>query len=96
MCCVAALTALITVGWHKPARAEPRNPRGVVGVAVPPPGIAVVHEPTLLERHPGPVRRSVAALAVGGLAVLTGMVVAVVTAVVTTVAVVRMTELLQR
>jgi hypothetical protein len=87
-----AMVALLLTGWRKPARAEPRSPRGPLR-----------RDPTRLSGRaprrsalprPGIVRRVLAALASAGIGVLTGVLAAIVTAFAIAVAVIWMTNLL--
>ena len=71
-----AVGALVLAGWRKPARAKGRPPR-VPWVRERQP-IAVDHDPAPLYRRPGPIRRILAAIASGGLAVVTGAIAATV------------------
>lgn len=87
-----ALAALLLTGWRKPARAEPRSPRGP-GDRV---GIVVDHVDTPLYRRPGVVRRLVAAVLSGGIGLLVGVLTAIVLAFGVAWAVIWMTSLLHR
>jgi hypothetical protein len=88
------VVALVFVGWRKPARARIRRPRGVwMRERLP---IVVDHEPAPLYRRPGPIRRVLAAVASGGLAVVTGAVIATVVAFSVAWTVVQLTDLLRR
>jgi hypothetical protein len=89
-----AVGALVLAGWRKPARARSRRPRGPWVRERRP--ILVDHEPALLYRRPGPIRRVFAALASGGLAVVTGAIAATVVAFGVAWTVVRLTSLLKR
>lgn len=89
-----AIAALVLTGWRKPARAQPRRRRGDSVPEWAP--IIVDHEPAPLYRRPGPLRRLVAVTASGGLAVITGAVVATVLAFATAYAVVTLTGLLKQ
>jgi hypothetical protein len=89
-----AIVALLLTGWRKPARAESRSPRGPLqrdGV-----GIVVEHLDTPRYRRPGPIRRVLAALASGGIGVLTGVLTAIAISFAVAVAVIWLTNLLQR
>lgn len=88
------MVALILTGWRKPARAEPRSPRGPLRRAHP--GIPVEHHDAPLYRRPGPIRRVLAAAASGGIGVLTGVILAIVTSFVIAAAVIWMTNLLEQ
>lgn len=81
---VLAVAALVFVGWRKPARARPRSRRAT----------AVERTPAPLYHPPGPVRRLLAAVSSGGLAVVTGAVVAIVLAFAAAYAVITLTGLL--
>lgn len=95
-----ALAAIALVGWRKPARARTRTPRGAARSrpATPPApvGIQVERAPVPLYRSPGPLRRLAAALASGGLAVVTGAVIAIVASFAAAYAVITLTGLLGR
>lgn len=94
-----AIVALLLTGWRKPARAEPRSPRGdstsggrsTSARAV----IPVDHYDTPEYRRPGPVRRLLALAASSALAVLIGVITAIVVAFGIALAIVRLTNLLQ-
>jgi hypothetical protein len=100
-----AIAALLLTGWRKPARAEPRSPRGAT---TPRPalvtrhtdrrghGIAVEHLDAPPYRRPGLARRLAALAASGGIGVLTGVLFAIVTAFAIAFAVIWLTNLLQR
>ena len=89
-----AVGALVLAGWRKPARAKGRAPRA--------PWvrerqrIAVDHDPAPLYRRPGPIRRILAAIASGGLAVVTGAIAATVLSFGVAWTVVRLTSLLKK
>ena len=87
-----ALAALVLTGWRKPARAEPRSPRGPDDRV----GIVVDHLDTQLYRRPGVVRRLLAAILSGGIGLLVGVLTAIVVAFGTAWAVIWMTNLLHR
>src|SRR4029079_4879540 len=70
-----AMVALLLTGWRKPARAEPRSPRGVVERGLvyksgPAPRVMGDTLDTPEYRRPGVARRILAAVASGGIAVL--------------------------
>lgn len=97
-----AITALALAGWRKPARAEPRSHRASEFGTPPAPrhvrrarGIPVEHHPTPLDRRANPLRRVLALAASGGIAVLMGVLVAIVVAFGTAFAVTWMTDLLR-
>ena len=89
-----AIAALLLTGWRKPARAEPRSPRGVARRE--PHAIAVEHHDAPLYRRPGPIRRVLAAAASGGIAVLTGVLSAIVIAFAFAFAIIWLTDLLRQ
>lgn len=89
-----AIAALLLTGWRKPARAEPRSPRGVRTRE--PVGVVVDHVDTPLYHRPGVVRRLLAAAASGGIGVLIGIIAAIVTSFAIAFAVIWMTNLLQQ
>ncbi|MGH9134477.1 MAG: hypothetical protein ACRDZZ_11105 [Ilumatobacteraceae bacterium] len=89
-----AVGALVLAGWRKPARAKRRQARGVWGRDRLP--ILVDHEPVPLYRRPGPIRRLLAAVASGGLALVTGAIAATVVSFGVAWTVVRLTSLLKR
>jgi hypothetical protein len=96
-----AIVALLLTGWRKPARAEPRSPRGVVERGLvyktgPAPGVVVDHLDTPEYRRPGVVRRMLAALASGGIAILFGVVTAIVVSFGIAMAVIWLTDLLEQ
>jgi hypothetical protein len=95
-----AIVALLLTGWRKPARAEPRSPRGVVERGLvyktgPAPGVVVDQLDTPEYRRPGLVRRILAAVASGGIAILFGAVAAIVVAFGVAMAVTWLTDLLK-
>jgi hypothetical protein len=95
-----AIVALLLTGWRKPARAEPRSPRGVVERGLvyktgPAPGVVVDQLDTPEYRRPGLVRRVLAAVASGGIAILFGAVAAIVVAFGVAMAVTWLTDLLK-
>jgi len=89
-----AIAALLLTGWRKPARAEPRSPRGAGDRAAA--GVVVEHHDTPLYRRPGPIRRVLAAAASGGIGVLSGVLGAIVIAFGIAFAVIWLTNLLQQ
>jgi hypothetical protein len=96
-----AIVALLFTGWRKPARAEPRSPRGVVERGLvyktgPAPGVPVDQLDTPEYRRPGVVRRVMAALASGGIAVLFGAVAAIAVSFGIAMAVIWLTDLLEQ
>ena len=88
------VVALLLTGWRKSVRAQPRATRAAF--VRPRPEVAVEHEPVDRYHRPGPVRRVLALGATGGLAVVTGAVIAIVTAFAVSWAVVTLTDLLKR
>jgi hypothetical protein len=95
-----AIVALLLTGWRKPARAEPRSPRGVVERGLvyktgPAPGVLVDQLDTPEYRRPGVVRRVLAAIASGGIAILFGAVTAIVVSFGIAMAVIWLTDLLK-
>src|SRR3954452_13307052 len=96
-----AIVALLLTGWRKPARAEPRSPRGVIERGLvyktgPAPGVVVDQLDTPEYHRPGVVRRLMAALAGGGIAILFGAVMAVVVSFGVAMAVIWLTDLLKQ
>ncbi len=89
-----AIAALLLSGWRKPARAEPRSPRGAVHRG--PDGFVVDHVDTPLYRRPGPVRRVLAAAASSGIGVLIGVLTAIIISFFAAFAVIWLTDLLRR
>ena len=89
-----AMVALLLTGWRKPARAEPRSPRGPLRRDST--GIPVEHHDAPLYRRPGIVRRILAAVASTGIGVLTGVIAAIITSFAIAAAVIWMTNLLER
>jgi hypothetical protein len=87
-----AIAALLLTGWRKPARAEPRSPRGSLRE---PDGFVVDHLDTPLYRRPGVVRRLLAAVASGGIGLLVGVLTAIIVAFGIAYAVIELTSLLQ-
>lgn len=98
-----AIVALLLAGWRKPARAEPRSHR-VAEFGTPPTarqlrrshGIPVEHHPVPLYRAPGPIRRVLALGASGAIAVLVGVLNAIVIAFAVALSVIWLTNLLER
>ena len=95
-----AMVALLLTGWRKPARAEPRSPRGIVERGLvyrtgPAPGVPVDHLDAPEYKRPGLVRRLLAAVASGGIAVLSGAVLAIVVAFGVAMAVIWLSDLLK-
>ena len=88
-----AIAALLLAGWRKPARAEPRSPRGPSREST---GFVVDHVDAPLYRRPGVVRRLLAAGASGGIGLLIGVLSAIVIAFGTALAVIWLTNLLQQ
>jgi hypothetical protein len=97
-----AIAALLLTGWRKPARAEPGSPRGALGrmargrtdpYAT---GFAVDHVDTATERRPGVFRRLLALAASSGIGIGMGVLAAIVIAFSVSIAVIWMTNLLQR
>ncbi|MDW3214799.1 MAG: hypothetical protein R8G01_12420 [Ilumatobacteraceae bacterium] len=89
-----AIVALLLTGWRKPARAESRSPRGPS--SRPPSGVVVEHFDTPEYRRPGVVRRVLALVASGGIGVLIGILIAIVTSFAIAIAVIWLTNLLQQ
>lgn len=93
-----AIVALLLTGWRKPARAEPRSPRGPTrgptrrGSV----GIAVEHFDTPPYRRPGPIRRLLALAASGGIGIFMGVISAIVLSFTIAIAVIWLTNLLQQ
>lgn len=87
-----AIVALLLTGWRKPARAESRSPRGPLRREAS--AISVDHFDTPTYRRPGIIRRLFALVASGGIGILTGVLVAIVTSFVIAIAVIWMTNLL--
>ena len=91
---VLALVTLLLTGWRQPARpgsTSLRGPRRTTGQA----GVIVEHTETILHRRPGPLRRLAAAIGAGTIAVITGMVLAIVVSFAVAFAVIRLTDLLR-
>jgi hypothetical protein len=89
-----AIVALLLTGWRKPARAESRSPRGPL--ARRDGGVAVDHFDAPSYRRPGVVRRVLALIASGGIGVLTGVIIAIVTSFAISIAVIWLTNLLEQ
>lgn len=90
-----AVSALLLTGWRKPARVGSTSPRGTDRddrrIAR---GIEVEHLETDLHRSPGPIRRLAAAIGAGTIAIVTGMVLAILLSFAAAIAVIRLTDLL--
>ncbi|MFZ8997465.1 MAG: hypothetical protein ACO225_12055 [Ilumatobacteraceae bacterium] len=94
---VLAVVTLVLTGWRKPARVGSTSPRGQARELTsrsPEPGISVEHLETELHRRAGPIRRLAAAIGAGTIAVITGMVLAIVLSFAAALAVIRLTDLL--
>jgi hypothetical protein len=94
-----AIAAMLLTGWRKPARAESHSPRAESKSATlrhQRQGILVEHLDAPPYRRPGPVRRALAIVASGGIGLLTGVIVAIVLSFAVALAVIWMTNLLQR
>jgi ABC-type nitrate/sulfonate/bicarbonate transport system permease component len=91
-----ALVALLFAGWRKSARATPRKPRSEPTVRRSWVPIGVAETPAPLYRRPGVVRRVWAAVAASGLAVVIGVVSAIILAFGLAVAVTTLTDLLKQ
>ena len=89
-----AIVALLLTGWRKPARAEPRSPRGPLRRDTS--GIVVEHHDTPPYRRPGVIRRVLAAGASGGIGILTGILSAIIISFAVAMAVIWLTNLLQQ
>jgi hypothetical protein len=89
-----AIAALLLTGWRKPARAEPRSPRGRLARSGN--GVVVDHFDTPQYRRPGVIRRVLALIASGGIGILTGVVAAIVLSFAISIAVIWLTNLLQQ
>lgn len=89
-----AVVALLLTGWRKPARAEPRSPRGSIrrGTA----GVVVEHFDTPPYRRPGPIRRLLALAASGGIGIFAGVIAAIIVSFNIAIAVIWLTNLLQQ
>jgi hypothetical protein len=92
-----AIVGLVLTGWRKPARAEPKRPRGggPAGAGRGAGGVPLEHVDGEPYRRPGPIRRLLAAMASGGLALVTGALVAIILSFVAAYAVVTLTGLLK-
>lgn len=90
-----ALIALVLTGWRKTARAIPKTSRETETtprrMAIP-----VVREPTPAYRPPNPAQRLVALLSTGGLTLLLGAIIAIISAFAIAVVVTTMTDLLKQ
>jgi hypothetical protein len=95
-----AIAALLLTGWRKPARAEPQSPREVAKRVGPARhdqhGVLVEHFDAPSYRRPGPIRRTLALIASGGIGILTGVIGAIVISFAIALGVIWMTNLLQR
>ncbi len=89
-----AIVALLLTGWRKPARVESRSPRGPSGRAAG--GVAVDHFDAPSYRRPGVVRRLLALVASGGIGILAGVLLAIMTSFAIAIAVIWLTNLLQQ
>ena len=89
-----AIVALLLTGWRKPARAESRSPRGPLGRSSP--GAVVEHYDTPHYRRPGIIRRVFALAASGGIGVLSGILIAIMTSFAIAISVIWLTNLLQK
>jgi hypothetical protein len=89
-----AIASLLLTGWRKPARAEPRSPRGPLRRDAT--GIVVEHLDAPTYRRPGPLRRAVAIVASGGIGILGGIIAAIVIAFGVALSVIWLTNLLQQ
>jgi hypothetical protein len=89
-----AIAALLLTGWRKPARAESRSPRGPFRRDRP--GIVVDHHDAPLYHRPGPVRRTLALAASGGIGILTGVLTAIIVSFTIAWAVIWLTNLLRQ
>lgn len=87
-----AIVALLFTGWRQPARAESRSPRGPLRREAP--VVPVEHFDTPTYKRSGIVRRLLALAASGGIAILTGVLIAIITSFVIALAVIWMTNLL--
>lgn len=91
---VLAIVALLLTGWRKPARAESRSPRGPLRREAS--AVIVEHHDAPAYRRPGVMRRVLALGASGGIGVLTGILSAIVVSFAVAMAVIWLTNLLQR
>ncbi len=89
-----AIVALLLVGWRKPARAQLKAPRAAAFRSSRP--IPVEQQDTPTYHRAGPIRRLLAAAGSGGIALVTGAVLAVVVAFAIAWAVISLTSLLQQ
>jgi hypothetical protein len=89
-----AIVALLLTGWRKPARAESRSPRGPSRREAS--GIVVEHFDTVPYRRPGLIRRVLALVASGGIGVVTGVLAAIILSFSIAIAVIWLTNLLQK
>jgi len=89
-----AIFALLLTGWRKPARAESRSPRGPL--TRPSNAVVVDHYDTPQYRRPGIIRRILALIASGGIGILTGVLLAIVTSFTVAISVIWLTNLLQQ
>lgn len=87
-----AIVALLLTGWRKPARAEPRTPRGPLRREAH--GVVVDHLDTPSYRRPGVIRRLLALAASGGIGIVTGVLIAIITSFAIAIAVIWLTNLL--
>lgn len=89
-----AIVALLLTGWRKPARAEVRSPRGPLQRERS--GFVVDHDDAPLYRRPGIIRRLFALAASGGIGLLSGVLIAIMTSFALAYAVIKMTSLLTK
>ncbi len=89
-----AIVALLLAGWRKPARAEPRSPRGAIRRGTQ--GIVVEHFDTQPYRRPGPIQRLLALAASGGIGIFAGVIAAILVSFSVATAVIWLTNLLQK
>ena len=88
------IAALVLLGWRKPARAQAKRHRGDMAPAAV--GVPVDHHDVPVHRGTNPVRRLLAAAASGGLAVVTGAVLAILVSFAVAWTVITLTDLLKR
>ncbi len=88
------IAALELLGWRKPARAQAKRHRG--DVAPVPAGVPIDHQDVPMDRGPNPIRRLLAAVASGGLAVITGAVLAILVSFAVAFTVIKLTDLLKQ
>jgi len=88
------IAALVLLGWRKPARAQAKRHRGDVTPV--PVGVPVDHDDVPVERGINPIRRLFAAAASGGLAVVTGAVLAILVSFAVAFTVITLTDLLKK